>query len=53
MGRSSMGWAVSIEYDNYRIVMLLSATPEAIQESGDLKGFVDLYNSIQSDCYVR
>ena len=53
MGRSSMGWAVSIEYDNYSIVMLLSATPEAIQESGDLKGFVDLYNSIQSDCYVR
>lgn len=53
MGRASMGWAVSIEYDNYSIIVLLSGTPEAIQESSDLKGFADLYNSMQSDYYVR
>lgn len=53
MGRANMGWAVSIEYDNYSIVVLLSGTPEAIQESGNLKGFADLYNAMQSDYYVR
>ena len=53
MGRASMGWAVSIEYDNYSIIVLLSGTPEAIQESSNLKGFADLYNSMQSDYYVR
>ena len=53
VSRSSMGWAVSIEYDNYSVVVLLSGTPEAVQESGSLKGFADLYNSMQSDYYVR